>query len=478
LKSYSPLHAPIIDSSYEPSEDHPVPVWFFVGGELDKRTGVPRFQTQSVTLFDGLKRSKFLDLQHVKFMTQRTKDPIHASHMIPIPPPEKEPHVVWMVDMASLHQDCHPLERILKFAKFEGSQDNNHKQPSNNWKLVLVDYTSTSSVVSCPRLLSQIPQTHIRYIQHTVVQGRYWDSTQQWIQPGHIVSPNRGLDISGGPLVQVPYGIRENFVASIRNQTIGMMSRTKKMKNPATLKKIKRTTDVSMFVKEGDYTHYAFLRRRVSQLLVTFEGTKTTNGRKIHTSLHYIRGDSWDEDTSQDDPHKVSSLYVQQMLQSKIVVVAQRDEWEDTYQLMEAMGSGALVLADAMLVLPQGVQNNTNLVLYDSAESFQKLVMHYLDPKQDEERVRIAQAGFKLVMGHHRSWHQVETLLFGKPLTLVDQPYVPAPPLQQGTGDVFQQERTNSTMATSTAAAAVAATTTTTTDTTVADTRKRKKKKY
>jgi hypothetical protein len=44
----------------------------------------------------------------------------------------------------------------------------------------------------------------------------------------------------------------------------------------------------------------------------------------------------------------VSKDYAKIMLQSKIVVVTQRDQWEDHFRLFEAITSGAMVLMDGM----------------------------------------------------------------------------------------------------------------------------------
>jgi glycosyltransferase involved in cell wall biosynthesis len=117
------------------------------------------------------------------------------------------------------------------------------------------------------------------------------------------------------------------------------------------------------------------------------------------------------------------------LLQSKIVVVAQRDEWEDHYRLYESLASGALVLTDPMLALPEGLVNGTNLLVYDTLQDLERLLTYYL--KHDEERQEIAKRGFSMVMGRHRSWHRMEQILFGQPQTSVDKPYAEAPRKQE-----------------------------------------------
>jgi hypothetical protein len=49
---------------------------------------------------------------------------------------------------------------------------------------------------------------------------------------------------------------------------------------------------------------------------------------------------------------------------SKIVVVAQRDRWEDHYRLMEALSRSTMVLLDDMISLLRGLENGTSIVLF------------------------------------------------------------------------------------------------------------------
>ena len=119
--------------------------------------------------------------------------------------------------------------------------------------------------------------------------------------------------------------------------------------------------------------------------------------------------------------------YVEQLIKAKVVVVAQRDEWEGHFRLFEALASGAMVFADKGLALPDGLKDKESIILYDSAKSLENLLLHYLSPKQNKERLLIARKGWEVAIGRHRSWHRVEEVLYGKPLTQVDQPWDPAP---------------------------------------------------
>jgi spore maturation protein CgeB len=105
-------------------------------------------------------------------------------------------------------------------------------------------------------------------------------------------------------------------------------------------------------------------------------------------------------------------------------VVVQRDGWEDHYRLFEALASGPMVLADKMLGLPRGLENGTNLVLFDILLDMERLILHYL--AWPEERIAISKRGLEMAMGQHRTWHRMEELVFGCPLTRTGPPYLVA----------------------------------------------------
>lgn len=74
---------------------------------------------------------------------------------------------------------------------------------------------------------------------------------------------------------------------------------------------------------------------------------------------------------------QVQSVYIETMLDSKIVVVTQRDKWEDHYRLFEALVSGAMVMTDRMLGMPQGLENGTSLVEFESEQDLRTMILYY-----------------------------------------------------------------------------------------------------
>jgi hypothetical protein len=191
-------------------------------------------------------------------------------------------------------------------------------------------------------------------------------------------------------IMHIPLVLREKFVDSVKNVTSHYTFEQRREG---------RSINVSFFWKQGDYAHYSLFRKKVAHQVAMIEDSF------VDISI----GDS----------------YITNLLKSKIVVVAQRDEWEDHYRLMEALASGALVLTDPMLAMPEGLKNATNVVIYNSLESIPQIIKYYLE--NDKERHHIAKQGFELAMGRHRAWHRMEKVLFGSPQTNVDKPYASAP---------------------------------------------------
>ena len=92
-----------------------------------------------------------------------------------------------------------------------------------------------------------------------------------------------------------------------------------------------------------------------------------------------------------------------------------RDGWEDHYRLFEALVSGACVFQDYMIGLPHGLENGTSIVMFRNPSELESLLSYYLS--HEEERQAIARGGRDVAMSHHRSWHRLEQLVFGKALS-------------------------------------------------------------
>jgi hypothetical protein len=120
---------------------------------------------------------------------------------------------------------------------------------------------------------------------------------------------------------------------------------------------------------------------------------------------------------SNESSKVLPSSTVESLLTSKIVVVAQRDIWEGDYSLFDALTGGALVTMDNMLALPAGLVDGKNVIVYHSREDLEDMLLYYLSPEQEEARLEIASNGYKVAMELHRSFHQMEEIFFGTPLS-------------------------------------------------------------
>mmetsp|Transcript_22073 Transcript_22073/g.33355 ORF Transcript_22073/g.33355 Transcript_22073/m.33355 type:complete len:564 (-) Transcript_22073:59-1750(-) len=104
---------------------------------------------------------------------------------------------------------------------------------------------------------------------------------------------------------------------------------------------------------------------------------------------------------------RVHDDYAEALLTTKIIVLAQRDNWEDHYRTMEALLGGALVFMDPQLYFPDYIEDGVNVVVYNSFEDLKSKLIYYLN--HPEERFEIALRGRKLALNNFR-YRQVETL--------------------------------------------------------------------
>eukprot|EP00980_Cylindrotheca_fusiformis_P002999 scaffold692_cov118-Cylindrotheca_fusiformis.AAC.21 len=321
-------------------------------------------------ILDGLERSSYMELTGI------TIAQLHATERqlatLQVYERDERKSLVYIVDWGSMNRDCHLLQTLL-----------GKLQVPKTSSIVLMDFTASHRHEPClggDTGNDGDGYQRVFYTKRSLVQNRYFDS--DWTHPGDLM--NERDSVIHSPLI-----LRESFVDMIQNVSSTLTTKEKKQG---------RTTNVLFNWKPGDYSHYAFLRRRVAEQVTAIHGNVTS---------------------------LADETYVRALLQSKIVVVTQRDEWEDHYRLYESLASGALVLTDPMLVMPHGLANGTNLLVYRNVKELKSLARYYL--KHETEREAIAKRGFAMVMGRHRSWHRMEEILFGSPQTLVDQPYSEAP---------------------------------------------------
>lgn len=336
-------------------------------------------------LLDGLERSDYTQVHAITFLNPGKREVQVHRRKDDVP-------LIWMVDWGSMQRDCHRLERVL-----DGS-----RLPSE--MVVLVDFTGSARQTQC-----KFWNKNVRLVKRNIVEGRHYKK-KKTLDPGRLAT-NAGTP--GGPTLHAPLIVREKMVEAL-------WELTGNGKDPSSYKE--RNIDVSFLWDNGDNSHYGFFRRDVAKMVKTMHHSKydSSSSKIIEALAQNVHNDEKGMEAG-----NVQIEYAQTLLSSKIVVVAQRDEWEDQYRLMESLASGALVLLDSMLAPPEGLVNNTNCIMYEGLVSLKKLIRYYL--KNESKRKAIAKKGFKLALGRHRSWHRIESILFGRPLTLVDQPSNLAP---------------------------------------------------
>jgi hypothetical protein len=388
LETYLPDRGPLNPRHrFGPSEDSPVQIHMLMGSP-DTITASSRF------LVEGVERSIVLKLTRISFLEHekvKMVDINDANHTIPL---------IWVVDMLGINHDCHVLLDLLHHAvkiDYKFSQK----------LLLLADYSGSTEVVQCSGIHDLVGDDNVQMTKRGIVGGRVWDSERQWVVSGSILANKHNV-------IYTPFPLRETIVARVNKY----IREKKKERHLEKLRPVdsKRSTDVAFFWRKGDNSHYANLRREVGEIVLSMHGVSLGN-RKIRTLVRIFG----DEDEIENDI--VQTRYVYEMMGTKAIVVAQRDEWEDHFRLMDSLASGALVISDIMIGLPGGLAHGKNILLYDSAESLKKTLSYYLHPDNDRERFSIAKRGWELVMGHHRCWHRMEESVFGSAYTAVDHVY-------------------------------------------------------
>jgi hypothetical protein len=331
--------------------------------------------------------------------------------------PEKEEGnttpIIWIIDMRRM------FERQKEYSIPEQTLDLANKtvaaNPSlrdGNLKVVFLDYRDKVYSL-CRRnkgravrqLIDLLGSEHVRQVNQQVVNTRKWDAHRNFVVPGHVIN---GFPCFDYPALHIPYTVRSEYADAVRQNYASLlpadMAADDDVSSPCDTE---RPIDVAHFWNVQDKHSFCKLRNGVNKVLLEDLANKTGGIRNILADFVSKGGGS--------GRTSLQLGYVQALLQSKIVVVAQRDQWEDHYRFFEAIIGGALVLTDPMLSLPKGYVNGTNIVIYESFDQLRELILYYLE--HPEERLEIARRGWELAVREHRSYHWMEKLFFGRSLS-------------------------------------------------------------
>lgn len=441
LSDFDPKKIPLLPGSvYEPKSATPISV-IYIGSvanatESDDLVYLDALQrswythVQAVYLLSGSDIPSDFYIQHEQWHAPSTNSNQEEGRQLTAP-------LVVVVDWSSSlpkqpQRDCHILRRILTAHLRE-------KDVLDTAHLLFIDTTASARIVSCPLL--PIQADRIRIAKRSVVEGRYWNHTAQWIEPGKVIANNND---NNNHVLHLPGHVSEEYLNQLR----------------PLLENKERPMDVVHYWQSSENIetslYYRRLRQRVTMQLNATQKTLAKKHKKKNALVKFVdrvgvavvdvdvsieldfsgddEGDSNNEDEESDNDKKpaVTTLHIALLASAKIVVVTQNDEWEDhDNRLMEALASGAMVLADRMQAPPAGLKDKTNVVFFDSHEDLDRLIRYYL--KENEKREAIARHGAEYALGRHRSWHVLESVLFGMALTRTDKGYEVGPSKRERT---------------------------------------------
>lgn len=337
---------------------------------------------------DGLQRSDYIDLVNVVSLNVTSTYVDYGEDL-------------WIDDSPS--PECWN-EALLRYATQQQLPNITRHVP-----ILQLDNKDFPMLQTCSKLIPVVGGKHnIRYAKRSIVQGRQFNWTTRWVDHG-FYSNNTGRELTGGPILHSPYTVRTDHVVALARILAGT-----KFSSPVDYEP--KQWDVAHFWRKGNYP-VSHLRNQIADVCKDLDETVLPSGRKLKAYCKIVgnRGTA--------GRRSVNEQYLIKLLKSRIVIVTQRDQWEDHYRLMEALAGGVMVVADMMLSLPKGLVDRESVVLFRSKKELHDVITYYVD--HENERRRIAQKGWEIAMGRHRSWHRMEELLFGQPLTDIDNPYGP-----------------------------------------------------
>ena len=303
------------------------------------------------------------------------------------------PNVVWIGDFGftfKANRWCDAYHEKIIQAKELRRQLN----LSLTWPVFVVDWSDRTNTPRCTQIEDELGCDNVHYSIRSIVKDRTWNSDTEWVNVGRIQQLEANYN-------HVPLFVRTDTVETLEN----VLQEQYDMNLASPIERIRRPIDVSHFwpldLKGVKDAVHAKLRQKVSHTIVELANTS-------HLQVFVCLAGN----ALQAGRRQVQSAYIEAMLNTKIIVVTQRDDWEDHYRLFEALVSGAMVMTDRMLSLPSGLQNGTSIVEFESAEDLRQKIMYYVS--HSDERLDIARKGREVSMSQHRTFHRVEQVVFGK----------------------------------------------------------------
>ena len=326
-----------------------------------------------------------------------------------------DPNVVWVGDTGFAYGWsfwCGKFNELVEAAK----QQRAKRGLSLQWPIVIVHFGDGPALQRCYDVEASVGPEMVKYTQRSIVFGRRWNETRQWVNPGDVIN----LTEDGKTYQHTSLVVRTDTVVAL-----DQVLRQRNVKLSSPIERLERTKDLTQFWPAkvaGDGNDDTVggveskLRTRVSAMIATMGANAsyyTAHGKPLSVYVGLAGKPAF------DGRQTVAKEYIESLLNTKIIVITQRDAWEDHYRLFEGLVSGAMVLCDRMLSLPDGLQNGTHLIEFTSDSDFVQKALYYLE--HDRERLSIAHEGRRVSMSRHRSWHRMEEIVFGQPLSICSE---------------------------------------------------------
>lgn len=300
-------------------------------------------------------------------------------------------NVVWVGDLGK--HSCDKFHDRMLEAKARRSKLGLALQ----WPVFIIDWTDYSTRKRCDKIEKEMGAGFVQYSQRSIVSGRTFSKSIDWVRFGQRLSESALARHR-----HMPYFVRTDTIDEL-NSVLGEQYN---MTLVSPVETLDRKIDVTHFwplSMKGVRNIHCKLRKKVSKVIDDI-------GKEANlTTFVDLAGKA-----TKKGRNKVHSAYIEAMLRTKIIVVTQRDKWEDHYRLFEAVVSGAMILTDRMLSLPHGLENGTSIVEYVSAGDLKSKILYYIS--HPKERLEIARKGREVAMMQHRTWHRMEEIIFGKPM--------------------------------------------------------------
>jgi hypothetical protein len=236
--------------------------------------------------------------------------------------------------------------RLAQFVR-ETSSEKEKLFLLQDWKVVILhwDDAAMEEFLDCFRVTRLLDSTRIRRFKRSIVTGRKWNETTRFIERGRFVNYGNWRDHSGAPVQHINYGVRSDVVEGFQKLLLAQQGNdfTGQKEEQVMVRGLTRSTDVAHFWPLEGYGDAQVIRGKASRLRDAV--SETIHTRLKNSSVFVgLTGEAQDAGRNQ-----AQRSYLAKLFDSKIVVVSQKDDWEDHYRLMEAMVSGAMVMTGKYL---------------------------------------------------------------------------------------------------------------------------------